>query len=401
MLGFLIWVCPILIFILFAFRQRSQAGVELDSSQQAVEIHKERLAALKARHDAGEIDDEEYQSFRLEEEKALLADTEVVSRQTNQSLTLSWVWVLVATVIMMAAAWVAYDHLGARDAVAVREEFRALSMNADLKPEEIEAALDSYEALLQSEPDNIEGWFRLSRMQMDMQRHESAIRSLQHVLEQLRLVEHNADDEAAVLRYLGQSQATIGQTEAALASYESSLEYGISNNALGMAGRLSYDLGLYQKAIDYWTRLTLNSPQIDVSIIDDFIDDAKNRLAEQGIDYEAEQPARIIVQVELPAAWEGLSDQAALFVYARPVGQRMPLAVKRLRVNAGQMAVILSDADAMGPMGGISEQDEVEVTARISLTGLANTQPGDWTGTAEIVDMSESSPQVTIQVQQP
>lgn len=401
MLGFLIWVCPVLVFVLLAYRQRSHAAEELDSSQQAVEIHKERLAALQARHDSGEINDDEYQSFRLEEEKALLADTEVVSRQSNQTLQLSWLWVVVTTVLVMAVAWVSYDRLGARDAVAVRDQFQTLAMSADLQPGQVEAALDSYQALLESEPDNIEGWFRLSRMQMDMQRYESAITSLQHVLAQLRLVEHNAEDEAAILAYLGQSQASIGQLEAALESYEASLEYGVTANALGMAGRLSYDLGRYQKSIDYWTRLKLNNAQIDASIIDDFIDDAKARLAEQGIDYEAEQPARIIVKIELPAAWEGLADQAALFVYARPVGQRMPLAVKRLPVNAGQMAVILTDEDAMGPMGGISTQEEVEVTARISLTGIANTQPGDWSGNAVVVDMAENSPEVSIQIEQP
>lgn len=401
MFGFLIWVFPIVIFILFAFRQRSGAETELDSSQHSVVIHKERLDELDARRERGELNETEYESFRLEEEKALLADTATVERQAIQNLRLSWVWVPVTTVALLFAAWVTYGQIGAADAVAVREQFRQMATNPDLSDQEIENALVNYQTLLESDPENIEGWFRLSRMQMDLQEFEAAIDSLEHVLEQLRAVEHNAEDEAAVLAYIGQSQASLGDMSAALASYEESLEYGQTPNALGMAGRLSFEMGQFEKSIDYWTRLKLSGAQIDSSILDNFIDDAKAELAAQGIDYEAIQSDRIIVRVVLPAAWEGLADEAALFVYARPVGQRMPLAVKRLSIQSQQMAVMLSDADAMGPMGGLSGQEEVEITARVSLNGIANTQPGDWSGNVETVDLSGDAPEVTIKIDQP
>lgn len=401
MFGLLIWVFPIVLFVLFAYRQRSSAQKELDSSQQSVAIHRERLAELSTRRDSGDLTEEEFESFRLEEEKALLADSEVVRRQSVQNLRLPWSWVVVTTIVLMGVSWVTYTQVGASDAVAVREQFRQLATNSDLQPEQIESTLDSYQTLLESDPENIEGWFRLSRMQMDMERFEAAIGSLEHVLEQLRAVEHNAEDEAAILSYIAQSQTSLGRIEEALTSYEKSLEYSQSANSLGMAGRLSYDLGRYEKAIDYWTRLKLSNSQTDASVIDEFIDSAKAQLAAQGIDYEAVEPERIIVKVSLPAAWEGLSDQAALFVYARPVGQRMPLAVKRMPVRSQQIAVMLSDDDAMGPMGGISTQDVVEVTARISLTGIANTQPGDWIGNAEKVNMDDESLEVAITIQQP
>lgn len=401
MSGFLIWVFPVLVFVLFAVRQRGSKRHELDSSEQAIQIHKGRLAALADQFEQGEMTEDEYQSFKLEEEKALLADSVVAQKHETHSLQLPWAWVPVLLILLMGAGWYTYGKIGAWDAVTVREQFKELARATDFDSQQVQQAVSGYEALLRTEPENIEGWFRLARMQMDMELFESAVSSLEHVLTQLRAVEHNAEDEATILAYIGQSRVALGQDAEALAAFEESLEYYQSSNALGMAGRMAFETGDYQKAIDYWTRLKLNNPEGDLAIVDDFINQAIDQLAAQGIDYEVEQPTRVIVTVDLPAAYEGLADEAALFVYARPVGQRIPLAVKRLNVTGQRMVVILSDADAMGPMGGISSQETIEVTARISLTGIANTQPGDWNGNAEVVDMAQKESSVQISITQP
>ena len=401
MLGLLIWVLPVLVFVLFAIRQRGAKQLEQDSTERALDIHKERLTALLAQKEAGELSEQEYESFKLEEEKALLADAEHQVSHQQQKLQLSWWWVPGLTIFIVAVAWFTYSNIGAADAVKVREQFRLLSMTSDVKPEQVAETLDGYRDLLASKPEDIEGWFRLSRMQLDLQQFDESIVSLEHVLAQLRLVEHNAEDEAAILAYIGQANMSLDKPEKALAAFEESLEYYQNDTALGLAGRMSFDLGQYEKAIGYWTQLKYKNPQADPAIIDDFIGRAKEQLAAQGIDYEAEQPTHIVVNIELPAAWEGLSQDAALFIYARPIGQRMPLAVKRLAVTAQNMTAMLSDSDAMGPMGGISDQDIVEVTARVSLTGIANTQPGDWEGDVIQVKIDSKEMYADLVIQQP
>ncbi|ATX77140.1 MULTISPECIES: c-type cytochrome biogenesis protein CcmI [Reinekea] len=401
MLILTIWVIPVLVFVLFAVRQRSQKEQGVESVERSLSIHKEQLARLDQLRDSGELSDVEYQSFRLEEEKALLADAETDRSSRGQVSQMSWVWVPLFTLAIFGGAWLTYNKIGAYPAVQVKEQFAQLASDANLSPEQVSKTLNDYQQLLEKTPEDIEGWFRLARMQMDMEAYPEALLSLNKVLAQLRLVEHEAEDESTILAYIGQVQATLGASELSLAAFEESLSYFQNDTALGLAGRLSFDLGKNEKAIEYWTRLKLNNLDADSQVIDEFIAEAKDRLLAQGIDYAVDEPIRIVVRVNLPAAWEGLSKDAALFVYARPIGSRMPLAVKRLAIRAQNVTVMLSDSDAMGPMAGISSQDVVEVTARVSLTGIANAQPGDWGTDAVEVSLNQVETNVELTINMP
>ena len=69
---------------------------------------------------------------------------------------------------------------------------------------------------------------------------------------------------------------------------------------------------------------------------------------------------------------------ATLFVIARPVGGGMPFAVVRRPVAGIPETVRLDDAVSMNPAAPLSSATEVEVVARLSLTGSVRAGPGDW-----------------------
>lgn len=69
---------------------------------------------------------------------------------------------------------------------------------------------------------------------------------------------------------------------------------------------------------------------------------------------------------------------ATLFVIARPVGGGMPFAVVRRAAAPLPSRVRLDDAVSMNPALPLSAAKEIEVVARISLTGAAVSHPGDW-----------------------
>lgn len=391
-----------LVFIATLGRRRSDA-VERDSVAESIHIHKTRLQALDEEYQRGDLEETDYQQFKAETERALLEDTRKAGdTEPGRAVPLA---VVVATgVIFSGAAWGLYSYWGAADAVAVRESFIALATDSEPTEAQLMATLDGYEALLQNQPDDMEGWFRLANMQMELGQYSRAQPTLERVLTLLREGARNAEDESMILAYLGQTLWAQQQAEPALERFREALAYNAQNTlALGFAGRLTFELEDYRNSIDYWTRLKrLAGDAADTRLIEEFISRSQAALKAQGIDYEADLGPSIEISVTLPTAWEGLPESAVLFVFARPVDSRMPLAVKRLPVSARELTVVLTDADAMGGMGGLSGQEEVAVSARVSFEGVAEPAAGDWVANPVTLDLtSQSTISVNLNVQQP
>jgi cytochrome c-type biogenesis protein CcmH len=82
-----------------------------------------------------------------------------------------------------------------------------------------------------------------------------------------------------------------------------------------------------------------------------------------------------------------------LFVFARAIdGPRMPLAVARIKASALPASVTLTDAMAMTPQLKLSNYSEVQVLARISKSGNALPQSGDFESKAAKVATSSRKP---------
>ena len=399
---FILMVLAAWFFVFLAIRT-SHVASGRDSIDEAIAIHKERLESLESQYHNGELEPEDYRQFREETERALLEDTRKQG-EARQYKPMPWSIAIVTLAVVSGASFWLYQSWGASDAVEVRRSFIELASAEQPTEAQLKETLTGYKDLLEDHPDDLEGWFRLANMQMELGQYADAQPSLERVLTLLRTSQRSAEDEATVLAYLGQSLWAQQQNQAALDRFKEALEFNAQHTlALGFAGRLSYELGNYRDSIDYWSRLKrLAGDQADTRVIDEFINRSQAALAEQGIDYKAATGPEVSVQVSLPTAWEGLPDTAALFVYARPPGGRMPLAVKRLPVTAQQNTIVLTDADAMGGMGGLTGQGEVELTARVSFQGTAERSPGDWVAEPVVVDLAENdSPSVSLQVEQP
>jgi len=402
---FFVFSSLLLMALLFigAMAVRRSDSVERDSVTESIDIHKARLQALHEQHEGGELEDIDYQQFKSETEHALLEDTRK-QRDIHPGRGMPMAMVIGSGVAMILAAWGLYGFWGAADAVEVRKDFIDLATTQNPSEAQLLKTLDGYEALLQDQPEDMEGWFRLANMQMELGQYNRAQPTFERVLTLLRSGARNVEDESMILAYLGQTYWAQEQAGPALERFREALEYNAQNTlALGFAGRLTFELEEYRASIDYWTRLKrLAGEAADTRLIDEFISRSQTALSEQGIDYQANVGPSIDVSVNLPSAWEGLPETAVLFVFARPEGGRMPLVVKRIPVSSGAQRLVLTDADAMGGMGGLSGQSRVEVSARVSFQGVADPAAGDWVAEPVTLDLTDSSAiSVELQVKQP
>jgi cytochrome c-type biogenesis protein CcmH len=69
---------------------------------------------------------------------------------------------------------------------------------------------------------------------------------------------------------------------------------------------------------------------------------------------------------------------AALFIFIHPAGGAgMPLAVKRLAPQGFPMTLNFTDADLLRPGGSLKDFAQLDISARISMAGIANGAAGD------------------------
>ena len=116
----------------------------------------------------------------------------------------------------------------------------------------------------------------------------------------------------------------------------------------------------------------------------------------RGLRAQFQQPG---IDVEVRA--EGAIPQSAtVFVIARPVGGGMPYAVVRRPAELMPMIVRLDDLVSMSDVRKLSEAEEFEIVVRLSRSGQAMEQAGDWEWLS--VPMSlEADPEKIISTLQP
>ena len=107
----------------------------------------------------------------------------------------------------------------------------------------------------------------------------------------------------------------------------------------------------------------------------------------------------IKVRVELDQAAE-VAPGSIVYVIASAPGGGMPFAVVRLVVEELPAEVTLDDSTAMAPGSSLSRQSQVKVTARVSRSGNAIAQAGDWQGRSPLLTPTTLPPLVAIRIDQ-
>ncbi|MXZ80788.1 MAG: tetratricopeptide repeat protein [Gammaproteobacteria bacterium] len=109
------------------------------------------------------------------------------------------------------------------------------------------------------------------------------------------------------------------------------------------------------------------------------IEQHKSMLNDAGIGENGATGRSVAVEVSLAPGLSGaVSGTDAVFIVARAVnGPPAPLAVRKIEVSDLPRTVVLTRAHSMVEGMNIDVFDEIVVQARVSLTGVAQTNPGD------------------------
>jgi len=258
---------------------------------------------------------------------------------------------------------------------------RALDEVQRRAPETLADAIVQLQAELERDPNQVEGWRLLARAYIAEGRTGEAQQAYARALQL-------APDDPALLAEAAEARARTHPERRFDAEAVAMLEHAVAIDPRHQRAR--WFLGIAQRqagraadAVRTWEPLL---GMVDAATATSLREQVNLARADAGMEplpepQQADASAvAITVSVSLdPQLAMRYPDGASVFVIARrPGGPPMPVAVEKLQPTGFPLTVTLTDADSLMPTAKLSQLERVELSARVSASGDATAQPGDF-----------------------
>ena len=383
-----------------------------DPVQANAAVYKDQIRDLEKEYGLGNLSSEELQIAKDELARRLLedvGDSAQIAKPTPQAWRAPWVWVMSFVFLVPVAACVMYAVMGqplALNPAALQAE---AEQGSDISPEKMTEMATALTRRLQDEPNQVDGWIMLARVQRAREQFDESDAAFRKALA-LSKDDNLAIEHAEVLAQKNQGNFA-GQPWAIIQRVLTVDPQHL--NALLLAGSASYSELNYRSALRFWERArevvepaSPEAPELDRAIAQTRekmglppAPSRSNAMASAqgqpntnsanngasvsnnsaGASNNQANTARITGRVSVI---KELADKVAptdtVFVFATPVsGSRMPLAIVRTTADKLPFDFVLDDSTSMNPAAKLSSMTEVTVKVRISKSGQAMAQPGD------------------------
>lgn len=271
--------------------------------------------------------------------------------------------------------------------------------------DQIAAMTDKLAARLKDQPNDAEGWSMLARSYTVLGKHPEALKAYE------KAVSLRKDDATLLADY---ADALAVKNNRSLAGepmklIERALKLEPGNlKALALAGTYSFDKKDYAAAVKYWDK-AVQTGGPDNPMVQQMLPglaearDLAGLPATPGpltaVDKSVVSGGKTVSgSVSLaPALIKQVNPQDTVFIFARASeGSRMPLAILRKQVRDLPIQFSLDDSMAMSPANKLSGAAKVVVGARVSKSGNAMPQPGDFSGQTAAVAVGATALQIEI-----
>lgn len=316
---------------------------------------------------------------------------------------------LFVVLVLPLAGILMYQEIGTPEAVhlprtsAARQAAQQQSAH-DMQGGQMDALIESLQQRMKENPGDPEGWLILGRSLKTMQRYAEAETALTNAN---RMIPGNPTImvELAEAKLFNSGQAAISDEARQL--LESALAIDpTQQKGLWIMGLAAAQAGEDGQAVSYWTRLLdqLDPGSGPYQSVSEQIAMAQTRMgqpvtvgampAQSAASATPAAAPPLAKPAETTAAADGFSipvkvnlggdvsgpfpASAALFIFVHPAGGvGMPLAVKRLAPQGFPMTLQFTDADLLRPGQSLQDFDQLDISARISMAGVAGSASGD------------------------
>ena len=304
-----------------------------------------------------------------------------------------------------------YFPSGAKADWEITETLDNLHNQEEVSEKDRERMLTKVRKRARERPNNGRLWFTLGSLESQAGNYEEAVMVYRHL-------KSTYPDSPIVIAELAQALfLRAGNSITPEVRENTQLALSMDPNlptALGLAGIDAFHKKDYKEAINVWTRAVqrLNPESSAYAMLSQGIVQAQ--LASERVKPETEANAKagkpaasgkaLTVKVKLAESLPQLPPETRVFVYARAwQGPKMPLAIQTLSLGQLPKEVRLDSSMAMTQSMTIETVSQLEIVARISLSGGAAPQSGDWIASVGpvVLDSKEAELELTIDTQIP
>ena len=365
------------------------------AKQTPAQLFEERLQLLALARDSGELAEQDFTSAAQELKAQFLLQQQTADTTSAGS---SWrlpVALLLLVVLCVAAIYASTGHYRqladwqlAQQQLQQYGERALLGQGEPLSDHETELFALGLRSRLANEGDDAVAWMLLGRIRLSQGAAEQAVDAFERALklspERVPLLLSYA--QALILLADDNSLARAGRAVAQVLSRDSN-----NSDALSLMALIAYEKGDMAEATSAWQLLLQQLPQDDPRY-----GAVQQRLAEMGA--EIKSPGRqISVSLYVDPRLKQANPDASLFLFARASeGTGLPLAVQRIPLPEGKVQLLLTEQMAMQPNWTLASTDQVQVVARMSLSGTVEQRPGDIQTESGLLDLTATSISISL-----
>ena len=384
------------LFLVYPFIRHDRTVVQ-DDADANLQIFRDQQAQLDSQLQQQEIKQPQYEQLLAEAKQLLLLNSQkpqveetVISVKVGRLLP-------VALLLLPIFCLASYHYLGAaadEKILKMLEENTQLSIDDPQAQFKQQALFSAIEKRAAQRPDNIYYWILLAKRAVQ----QNDLSSAQYQYAQA--IKASPEDSYLLAQYaeitfmLADSQFTDEVNRA----IDKAFAIDSSNpTVLGLKGIQAFETEQWQLAITYWQEASRQMEQGSptATALKAGIARAQMRL---GIEPEQQLSPQVEISVSIDKAIQFDPNQTVFVALVATSGAPMPLAAKKLRAGDLPTTITLSNSDAVMEGYNLSSVNEVKAVARLSETGSATPQAGDWEAAIQRVDLSSGNYSIALEV---
>ena len=372
------------VFVAVPFIRQQKTAYQPSLLDANVAVFRDTEAMLEAQLKSGDLDPSQHQLLLAEAQQLLLSNTEQIKDQGSAKQTpRAGLWLLPFMLLSIPVlTFVLYNNLGASADQHITELIQRSAHTEPASSEGAELSSQLYNALQKrvvQRPENIYYWAMLAQQTLAKGDIQAASDYYRQAIEVIPNDGYLLAQYAETLFILANSQFT----ETVVEVVDRAFAVDSSNpTILGLKGIQAFENQQWQLAITYWqgAMQQIDQNSVTASALQTGITRAKGQLQQTESAQEPSNaaPTKVELLVSIDPTISYSPEQTVFVALIAPSGPPMPLAARKLRAGDLPIQISLSDADAVMAGYNLSSVKEFKAIARLSQSGSATPQSGDW-----------------------